>query len=149
MKPSVAIKNKKALYLYEIFDEFVAGIVLMGSEIKSLRSGKASLVDAYCVFRENELWIRGLHISEYKFATQFGHEPKRDRKLLLNRMELKKLQKKVKEKGLTIVALKIFISDTGLAKLDIALARGKSIGDKRESLKKKDAKRDLDRLTNS
>ena len=145
MQANITIKNKKAAYLYEILDEFTAGIVLTGSEIKSIRQGKASLVDSYCVFINNELWIKGLHIAEYKFATYNNHEPKRNRKLLLHKQELKKLEKKIKEKGYTIIALQLYLSENGYAKIDIALAKGKTIGDKRESLKKKDAKRDMDR----
>ncbi len=144
MKSQIVIKNKKAAYHFEVLDEFSAGIVLTGSEIKSIRLGKASLVDSYCNFIKGELWITGLHIAEYKYATYNNHEPKRNRKLLLNKKELRKLQKKIKEKGFTIVALKLYFSDTGYVKIDIALARGKSIGDKRESLKKKDDKRIMD-----
>ena len=147
MQANITIKNKKAAYLYEILDEFTAGIVLTGSEIKSIRLGKASLVDSYCVFIDNELWIKGLHISEYKYATYNNHEPKRNRKLLLNKKELKKLEKKIREKGYTIIALQLYLSEKGYAKVDIALAKGKTIGDKRESMKKKDAKRDIDRHT--
>lgn len=146
MASTPVIKNKKAQYLYNILDEFTAGIVLTGTEIKSIRKGKASLVDTYCYFKDGELWLRGMHIAEYKYGTIFNHEPKRDRKLLLHKKELKKLDKKIREKGLTIVALKLFIDETGYAKVDIALAKGKNLGDKRESMKSKDAKRDIDRL---
>ena len=124
----------------------MAGIVLTGTEIKSLRAGKASLVDSYCFFNEDELFVKGMHISEYDFGNIFNHFPKRDRKLLLTRRELKKLQKNVKEKGLTIVALRIFLAASRFAKLEIALARGKKEFDKREDIKKKDSKRQLDRL---
>lgn len=142
----IDIKNKKAWHDFEILDKFVAGIVLTGTEIKSLRAGKASLVDSYCFFNEGELFVKGMHISEYDFGNIFNHFPKRDRKLLLTRRELKKLQKNVKEKGLTIVALKIFLAASRFAKLEIALARGKKEFDKREDIKKKDSKRQLDRL---
>lgn len=142
---NIVIKNKKAKYLYLIIDEYTAGIVLTGTEIKSVRYGKANLVDAFCFFKKGELWLSGMHIAEYKFANQFNHEPKRDRKLLLNRQELRKLDKKTKEKGFTIIALKVYFSETGYAKVDIALAKGKTVGDKRESLKQKDAKRDMER----
>lgn len=142
----IDIKNKKAWHDFEIIDKFVAGIVLTGTEIKSLRAGKASLVDSYCFFNEGELFVKGMHISEYDFGNIYNHFPKRDRKLLLTRRELKKLQKNVKEKGLTIVALKIFIAASRYAKLEIALARGKKEFDKREDIKKKDSKRQLDRL---
>lgn len=128
-----------------ILDEFKAGIVLTGTEIKSIRQGKANMVESYCVFKDGELWLRGMHVAEYTFANQFNHEPKRDRKLLLNRQELGKLEKKIKEKGFTIIALQLYFSETGYAKVDIALAKGKTLGDKRESLKAKDAKRDMDR----
>ncbi len=147
MAATIVIKNKKASYLYEVIDEYTAGIVLTGTEIKSIRMGKASLVDAFCNFRSGELWLRGMHIDEYSYGTYNNHEPKRDRKLLLNRQELNKLDKKIREKGLTIVALKLYISEQGYAKVDIALARGKTVGDKRQSLKAKDAKRDIDRMT--
>ena len=142
----INIKNKKAWHDYEILDKFVAGIQLTGTEIKSIRAGKASLVDAYCYFSENELWVKGMHISEYDFGNLNNHDPKRDRKLLLNRKELKKLAKNVNEKGLTIIALRIFLAENGYAKLEIALARGKKEYDKREDLKKKDSKRELDRM---
>ena len=142
----IDIKNKKAWHDYEILDKFVAGIVLTGTEIKSLRAGKASLVDSYCFFNEDELFVKGMHISEYDFGNIFNHFPKRDRKLLLTRRELKKLQKNVKEKGLTIVALRIFLAASRFAKFEIALARGKKEFDKREDIKKKDSKRQLDRL---
>ncbi|MBN1145541.1 MAG: SsrA-binding protein SmpB [Bacteroidales bacterium] len=142
----IDIKNKKAWHDFEIIDKFVAGIVLTGTEIKSLRAGKASLVDSYCFFNEGELFVKGMHISEYDFGSIYNHFPKRERKLLLTRRELKKLQKNVKEKGLTIIALKIFLAASRYAKLEIALARGKKEFDKREDIKKKDSKRQLDRL---
>ncbi len=142
----VEIKNKKAWHDYEILDKFVAGIQLTGTEIKSIRSGKASLVDSYCFFTSGELFVKGMHISEYDFGNIFNHFPKRDRKLLLTRRELRKLQKNVKEKGLTIVALKIFIAPSSYAKLEIALARGKKEYDKREDMKKKDSHREIDRM---
>ena len=142
----INIKNKKAWHDYEILDTFVAGIKLTGTEIKSIRAGKASLVDAYCYFTSGELYVKGMHVTEYDLGTIFNHAPKRDRKLLLNRRELKKLEKNVKEKGLTIVALKIFIAESSYAKLEIGLARGKKEFDKREDLKKKDTRRQLDRV---
>jgi SsrA-binding protein len=143
---NIDIKNKKAWHEYEILDKFVAGIQLTGTEIKSIRAGKASLVDSYCLFNQGELYVKGMHIAEYDFGNLFNHFPKRDRKLLLNRREIKKLEKNVKEKGLTIVALKIFIAESSYAKLEIALARGKKEFDKREDIKKKDSQRQLDRL---
>jgi SsrA-binding protein len=143
---NIDIKNKKAWHDYEILDKFVAGIQLTGTEIKSIRGGKASLVDSYCYFNQGELYVKGMHISEYTFGNLFNHFPKRDRKLLLSRRELKKLEKNVKEKGLTIITLKIFIAASSYAKLEIALARGKKEFDKREDIKKKDTRRQLDRV---
>lgn len=142
----INIKNKKAWHDYEILDKFVAGIQLTGTEIKSIRAGKASLVDAYCFFNQGELFVKGMHISEYDFGNINNHFPKRDRKLLLKGRELKKLEKNIKEKGLTIVALRIFIAESSYAKLEIALARGKKEFDKREDLKKKDSRREMDRM---
>lgn len=142
----INIKNKKAWHDYEILDKFVAGIQLTGTEIKSIRAGKASLVDAYCFFNKGELFVKGMHISEYDFGNIYNHFPKRDRKLLLKGRELKKLEKNIKEKGLTIVALRIFIAESSYAKLEIALARGKKEFDKREDLKKKDSRREMDRM---
>ncbi|MDD2196561.1 MAG: SsrA-binding protein SmpB [Bacteroidales bacterium] len=142
----IVIKNKKAYFQYEILEKFMAGVVLTGTEIKSIRLGKASMVDAYCKFIKGELWLTGMHIAEYSFGTYNNHEPKRERKLLLNKNELRKLFRSTKEKGLTIVALKLFINPKGIAKVDIGLARGKKIHDKREDLKAKDSKRELERL---
>lgn len=142
----VNIKNKKAWHDFEILDKYVAGIQLTGTEIKSIRASKASLVDAYCYFIGSELFVKGMHISEYDFGNIFNHAPKRDRKLLLSRRELTKLSRSVREKGLTIVALRIFIAESSYAKLEIALARGKKEFDKREDMKKADSKRELDRL---
>jgi SsrA-binding protein len=145
LSSNIVIKNKKASYLYLILDEYTAGIVLTGTEIKSIRQGKANLVESYCIFKEDELWLRGMHVAEYKYANQFNHEPKQDRKLLLTRKELRKLEKKTKEKGFTIIALQLYFAESGYAKVDIALAKGKTVGDKRQTLKTKDAKRDMDR----
>lgn len=146
MSSNINIKNKKAFHNYEILEKLTAGIVLSGTEIKSVRKGKASLVDAYCYFINGELWVKNMHISEYELGTYYNHKPKQDRKLLLNRQELKKLDRKVKEKGLTIVATRLFISDTGYAKLEIALAQGKKQYDKREEIKRKDIQRQSERL---
>ena len=146
MQTSINIKNKKASFSYEFIDRFIAGIKLTGTEIKSIREGKANLIDTYCYFLEHELYVRGLNISEYKFGTHYNHEPRRDRKLLLTRRELNKLERKVTEKGLTIIALRLFITESGWAKLEIALAKGKQEFDKREDIKKKDISRDMDRL---
>lgn len=142
---NINIKNKKAFFDYEILENFFAGIQLVGTEIKSIRGGKASLIDSYCVFERNELYIRNMNISEYELGTCNNHVAKRDRKLLLTRKELAKLQKKVKEGGVTIVPLKLFINDRGLAKLEISLAKGKKTYDKRETLKLKDDAREMDR----
>ncbi len=145
MKQQIRIKNKRASFEYFLLEVFTAGIVLTGTEIKSIRAGKANLADAFCVFQNNELFVRDMHIAEYSHGTYNNHEPKRDRKLLLNARELKKLRTKFNEKGLAIIAVTLFINDKGLAKLDIALAKGKHFYDKRESLKNKDMKREIDR----
>ena len=142
----VNIKNKKAYFDYEIEEKYIAGLKLTGTEIKSIRMGKASLADAYCIFENNELWVRGMNIAEYAYGTYNNHDPRNDRKLLLSRKELKKLNRKVREKGFTIVALRIFVAESGYAKLEIALAKGKREFDKREDIKQKDIKRDIDRL---
>jgi len=146
MDKNVVIKNKKASFQFEIIEKYTAGIVLTGTEIKSIRLGKASFVDTYCHFENNELWVKGLHIAEYDWGTYNNHDPKQERKLLLNRKELNKLQRRSQEKGLTIVALKLFTNEKGLAKLEIALAKGKQMHDKREDIKQKDAKREIDRV---
>lgn len=140
-KSDITIKNRRASFEYEFIENFVAGIVLCGTEIKSIRAGKASLVDSYCYFVNGELYVRNMNISEYWWGTFNRHDPRRDRKLLLNRKELRKLERATKEKGLTIVATKLFISDNGYAKLCISLARGKKDYDKRQSIKEKDMKR--------
>ncbi|MCE4562912.1 SsrA-binding protein SmpB [Maribellus sp. CM-23] len=145
-KQNISIKNKKATFEYELVERLVAGMKLVGTEIKSIRGGKVNLTDSYCQFVRNELYVINLHISEYELGTCNNHIAKRDRKLLLNRKELDKLAKKVKESGFTIVPVKLFVNDRGLAKLEIALARGKKTYDKRETLKEKDAKRDIDRM---
>jgi SsrA-binding protein len=141
----IRIKNRKVTFEFELIEKFVAGIKLAGTEIKSIRGGKVNLTESYCQFFGGELFVKNMHISEYDFGSCNNHEARRDRKLLLNRKELAKLEKKVKESGLTIVCVKLFINDRGLAKLEIALARGKKTYDKRESLKLKDSKRDMDR----
>ena len=143
---NIKIKNRKVSFEYELIERFVAGIKLVGTEIKSIRGGKANLTESYCQFYAGELFVKNLHISEYEMGTNNNHEARRDRKLLLNRKELDKLEKKVKESGLTIVCTKLFITDRGLAKLEIALARGKKTYDKRESLKQKDSQREMDRV---
>ena len=142
---NVNIRNKRATFDYEILEEYIAGIVLVGTEIKSLRLGKASLVDSYCYFERNELWIRNVNIAEYTWGTCNNHVPKRDRKLLLNRKELNKLQRSLQDRGLTVVGLRIFLNDRGLAKVSIGLARGRKAYDKREYIKENDAKREMDK----
>ncbi len=146
MANKVEIRNKRASHDYEFLERYTAGIILAGTEIKSVRLGKASLVDCFCSFRNGELWIRNMNISEYANRGYVNHDPKQERKLLLNRKELNKLERKVKERGFTIVATKMFISDSGYAKVNIALARGKKEFDKRESIKKRDTKRADERL---
>lgn len=140
----INIRNKRATFDYEILEEYVAGVVLVGTEIKALRAGKASMVDCYCYFDSGELWLRGLNISEYAWGTCNNHVPKRDRKLLLNRRELDKLQRALQDRGLTIVGLRIFINERGLAKVAVGLARGRKAYDKREYLKANDARREMD-----
>ncbi|MEM7186526.1 MAG: SsrA-binding protein SmpB [Bacteroidota bacterium] len=143
---SVSIKNKKARFEYEILDRYTAGIVLRGTEIKAIREGKASIAESFCEFANGELFVINMTIQEYSHATYFNHQPKSERKLLLNRNELKKLEREVKNSGLTIVPLLLFTNDKGLAKLEIALARGKKQYDKREVIKDRDNKRDLSRI---
>ena len=147
MKPqsTINITNKRAVFNYFITATYEAGIMLTGTEIKSIRAGKASLTDAYCFFKNEELWIKNLHISEYKEGSYNNHEPKRERKLLLNRSELRKLQSKIKEKGTTIIPTRIYINERGFAKIEIGLARGKKTFDKRETLKERDTKVEMDR----
>lgn len=145
-KANINIRNKKASYEYELLEKFVSGMQLVGTEIKSVRNGKVSLNDAYCQFFRGELYAKNIHISEYEMGTYSNHPAKRDRKLLLNKKELQKLERKTKESGLTIVPTKLFINEKGLAKLEIALARGKKIYDKRETLKRKDSNREMDRM---
>jgi SsrA-binding protein len=141
----INIKNRKATFEYALLDKYVAGMQLTGTEIKSIRQGKANIADAFCAFIDNELWVRAAHISEYAQGTYNNHVPTRDRKLLLQKSELAKLQHKLKDKGLTIIPLRLFINDRGFAKLEIALAKGKKLYDKREDIKKKDVSRELDR----
>ena len=143
---NISIKNKRAYFNYESLEEFVAGIVLAGTEIKSLRLGKASLVDCYCYFVNHELFIRGMNIAEYAWGNINNHAPKRDRKLLLTARELTKLERASQDKGVTIVGLRMFINDRGFAKVAIGLARGKHEYDKRETIKQRDTKRELDTI---
>lgn len=142
----INIKNKKAYFEYHILEKFTAGIALLGTEIKSIREGKVNINDAFCTFLDKGLYIRNMHISEYSHGSFYNHESKRDRQLLLNKTELKKLKVSIEQKGLTIIPLKIFISKRGFAKLHIALAQGKKDFDKRESIKERETKRDLARI---
>ncbi|OEK08110.1 SsrA-binding protein [Flavivirga aquatica] len=147
MQKTINIQNKKARFLYEILDKYTAGIVLTGTEIKSIRSSKASIAESFCEFNEaGELFVINATIEEYAFGNYYNHRPKAERKLLLNKKELKKLLKEVQNTGLTIIPLRLFINEKGYAKLDIALAKGKKLYDKRESIKDRDNKRDLDRI---
>jgi SsrA-binding protein len=139
-------KNKKALYQFLLTDNFSAGIQLQGTEIKSIRQGKVNFSDSYCVVEGNEIFVKGMNIAEYEYGNISNHEPTRKRKLLLNRQEIHKIHKKVKERGYTIVPVCLFIDERGIAKLEIALAQGKKLHDKRQDIKAKDMKRDLDRM---
>ena len=143
---NINIRNKRATFDYEILEEYTAGVVLVGTEIKSIRNSKASLVDSFCFFANDELWVKNMNISEYFFGSYNNHAPKRDRKLLLTKRELQKIRRMTKETGFTIVPTKLFISEKGLAKLEIAVAKGKKEYDKRESLKEKDDKRTMERF---
>lgn len=149
MQNKINIQNKRARFEYEIIDKFVAGIVLAGSEIKSIRMGKANIADSFCEFQNGELFAINTHIEEYSFGTHYNHKAKSERKLLMNKRELKSLEKSVQTKGLTIVPLRLFINDKGLAKMEIALGKGKKLFDKRETIKDRENKRNLDRLKKS
>jgi SsrA-binding protein len=142
---NIVIRNRRASFEYEFIEKYIAGIQLRGTEIKALRQGKASLNDSYCQFYKGELYVKGLSISEYSWGNINNHDPLRERKLLLTARELRKLERKVRESGLTIIVLKIFVNERGLAKLEIALAKGKKSYDKREDLKQKDARREIER----
>ncbi len=141
----VEIVNRKATHLYHFVQTIEAGVMLKSTEIKSIREGKANLSDAYCIFEKGELWIKNMHISEYNPGSYNNHDPKRSRKLLLNKAELNKLERKVAEKGMTLVPYKVYFNDRGIAKIEIALASGKKAFDKRDSIKERDQKRELDR----
>jgi len=144
-KNRIEIVNRRARFEYEFLEKHEAGIVLSGTEIKSIRAGNVNLRDAYCFFKKEELFVKSLFIAEYEHGNYANHEPRRTRKLLLHRQQLRKLEKKVKEKGFTIVPVRLYINDRGFAKLEIALAQGKKVHDKRQSIKEKDVKRDLQR----
>lgn len=146
-KNKINIQNRKAKFQYEFLDKYQAGIVLKGTEIKSIRDGKANIAESFCEFNEKgELFVINMHIEEYSHATHFNHQPKSERKLLLQKNELKKLHKEVKNTGLTIIPLRLFMNERGLAKLKIALAKGKKLYDKRETIKSRETKRKLDRI---
>lgn len=144
--PQVNIKNKRASFDYELLDTYNAGIVLTGTEIKSIRLGKASLVDTFCFFNNGELWIKNMYIAEYFYGTYNNHQARRDRKLLLTKKELQKIQRLSKESGFSVIPTKVYISDKGLAKVVIAVAKGKKVYDKRESIKEREDKRQIDRM---
>ena len=142
------IKNRSAYHDYFIEDKFDAGMVLVGTEVKSIRDGKVNFVDSFCVFFKGELWVRNMHIAEYRFGTTNNHLAVHDRKLLLNKRELRKLENKIKDKGYTIVPLRIFFNENGYAKLEIGLGKGKKLYDKRESLKQRDTQKEIKRYLN-
>ncbi|HLW20328.1 MAG TPA: SsrA-binding protein SmpB [Cyclobacteriaceae bacterium] len=142
----INIKNRKASFEFEFLDKYVAGIMLKGTEIKSIREGKASLTEAFCYFRNGELFVKQMHITPYSMASVYNHEAVRDRKLLLSKKELNKLESKFEEKGLSIIPVRLFVNDRGLAKVEIALGRGRKLHDKRQNIKEKDAKRDLEKM---
>ena len=144
-KQGIQIRNKRASFDYEFLEEFDAGIVLVGTEIKSIRLGKASLQDAYCYFSGGELYVKGMNVATYFWGSWNGHEPMRDRKLLLTKRELRHLAAAVKQKGLTIVAVRLYVAENGFAKLHIALAKGKKEYDKRQTIKEKDIRREMER----
>jgi len=139
------IKNRQAYFEYFIDDKFTAGIMLTGTEVKSLREGKASFNDSYCILHKGELWIRSFHISEYSHGTVNNHDPIRERKLLLNKRELKKLESRIKEKGYTVVPLRLFFNEKNLAKMEIGLAKGKKLHDKRDTIRQRDTEREMKR----
>ena len=141
----IEIKNRRASFEYEFLEKYEAGIVLTGTEIKSIRQGKVNLRDSYCYFKRGELYVKSLFIAEYEYGNYANHEPRRERKLLLRRHQLRKLEKRVKERGYTIVPVRLYVNERGIAKLEIALAQGKKVYDKRKSIKEKDVKRDIQR----
>lgn len=145
MEKQINILNRKATFEFAILQEFSAGMVLTGTEIKSIRSGKVNLTDGYCVIYNSEVYVKNIHIAEYENGNYNNHASKRDRKLLLNKSEIRKMETKLKDKGLTIIPLRMFINENGYAKLNIGIAKGKKIYDKREDIKKKDVQRDMDR----
>lgn len=149
LQKNVKIKNRKARFEYEILDTYQAGIVLKGTEIKAIREGKASIAESFCEFQNGELFVINMNIQEYSYARNFSHNPKSERKLLLNRSELRKLEKEVRNTGMTLIPLLLYTNERGLAKLRIALAKGKKEYDKRETIKARESKRNLDRIKKS
>lgn len=141
----INIENRRARFDYQFLENFTAGLVLKGTEIKSIREGKAGLSDSYCYFKNGELFIKNMHISEYSEASFYTHEPLRERKLLLSKQELSKLEKKIKDQGLTIIPVRLFLNEKGFAKLEIALSKGKKVFDKRDDIKKRDIEREIGR----
>lgn len=144
--PQLNIRNKRASFDYELLDSYQAGIVLTGTEIKSIRLGKASLVDTFCFFNNGELWVKNMYIAEYFYGTYNNHSARRDRKLLLTKKELQKIQRLTKESGFSVIPVKFYITEKGLAKLNVAIAKGKKMYDKRESIKEREDKRNMDRF---
>lgn len=142
----INIRNRQAGFEYELLDKYIAGMVLTGTEIKSIREGKANLQDGYCYFNNGELFVKGINITPYAQGTHYNHDALRERKLLLKRSEIKKLEGKIEEKGLTLIPTRLFINDRGLAKLEIAIGKGKKLHDKRDSIREREAKRELDRM---
>lgn len=149
MQKSINILNKKAKHEFEFLERYTAGLVLQGTEIKSIREGKARIAESFCQFKDDELYVINMNVDEYSHGSFYNHKPKRERKLLLNKKELKKLRNKIKDKGLSIVPTKLFVDDRGFAKLNIALSKGKKMHDKRQDLKLKDAQRSMDRAKKS
>ncbi len=143
---TINIRNRQAGFEYELLDKYTAGLVLSGTEIKSIREGKVNLQDGYCYFNNGEVFVKSVNISPYAQGTHYNHEATRERKLLLKRSEIKKLESRIEEKGLTLIPLRLFINDRGFAKMEIAVGRGKKLHDKRDSIKERDAKRELDRM---
>ena len=148
-QPKINIRNKKARFEYSILTTYTAGMLLKGTEIKSIRLGLAHIAESFCQIKDNEVFLVNMHINEYEFGTYTNHKPTRTRKLLLNKKEIKQISKKIVEKGFTLIPLKVFISERGFAKVEIAVAKGKNIHDKRQSLKEKDNKREMNRMKNS
>jgi SsrA-binding protein len=142
----INIRNRQAGFEYELLDKYVAGMVLKGTEIKSIREGKVNLQDGFCYFNNGELFVKGINITPYAQGTHYNHEGTRERKLLMKRSEIKKLEGKIEEKGLTLIPTRLFLNDRGLAKLEIALAKGKKLHDKRDSIREREAKRELNRM---